>query len=108
MNKEHIADLYKKNQNIGLPPITQKHLNKHNVDCSITLDDLEEVWTLGSKYDYGHILRVKGKERFSDMPIRISVNTLLSLSKKNKKHINLILKKKRVYFWIYEKGVEND
>ena len=70
----------------------------------ISIDDIKSVNTLGTMYDnqlLNVILhKVDGKyDDVMDCGVRLSVLTLLEISKGNKK-INLVLNKKRKYYHI--------
>ena len=120
----HITKFY--NDFLGennFPPMVAD-LRKAKVDCSINLDEIESINTLGTWYD-NNKLKVKGKGRFKDMDLRIDANVLLNIvqyyysgiqlgnelndhqKKKNDDHIivnhthqTLIVRKKGKYYHI--------
>ena len=95
MSQVHISEIVEINQaNI-------KQIRAFNPDCSFSLDEIDSVYTLGSKWDMG-MVDVICKGRCKDLPIRIYVKTLLELTKKDRKEINLVLSRKRKYFHVEE------
>ena len=83
----------------GINQANIKQIRAVNPDFSFSLDEVDFVRTLGSKYDMG-MVDVICEGRCKNLPIRIYVQTLLDLAKKDRKEINLILSRKRKYFHV--------
>ena len=99
MSQIHISEIK------GLDQANIKQIRAINPDCSLSLDEIDFVHTLGSKFDMG-MVDVICKGRCKHLPVRIYVQTLLKLAKKDRKDINLVLSRKRKYFHIEEKNDE--
>jgi hypothetical protein len=95
----HVSDIK------NIKEATRKQIMNIKPDFSFSLNEIDDVRTMGTKYDMGQ-LDVICKGRCADMPIRISASTLLNISKKNIKDINLILNRKRKYFHVEEKCID--
>ena len=95
MSQIHISEIK------GLDQANIKQIRAVNPDCSFSLEEVDFVRTLGSKFDMG-MVDVICKGRCKNLPIRIYVQTLLELAKKDRKNINLILSRKRKYFHVEE------
>lgn len=100
MSKVHVSEI------VDVMSASPKQIRAINPDCSFSLDEIDYEKCLSGKYYEsdlkGAMINVYCKGRCKNLSIRVYPAVLLSIARKDRKDINLILVKKNYYFHIEE------